>query len=137
MMRNVLVLFVVLSLAACGGARLVGSKSLPDETVVLDAPPLTLPPNFDLRPPRSGEGNGEDVLRQYEPQPIEEDDAWLIKEAGRSDPNIRQKLAAPVEPMDAEQENSGKESEAIEQEPQSESEFWNIWGGWKPADEQK
>lgn len=46
-----LFLFAVLMLSACSsGNGLIGAKNAPDEFEVVIRPPLTLPPNFTLRP---------------------------------------------------------------------------------------
>lgn len=46
-----LMLISVLMLSACsGGDGLIGGKNAPDEFEVVIRPPLTLPPNFTLRP---------------------------------------------------------------------------------------
>jgi hypothetical protein len=47
-------------LSACGGGETVGEAlgyelTGPDEMAVIKRPPLTVPPDFNLRPPRSGE----------------------------------------------------------------------------------
>ncbi len=49
-----------LVLSACGGGETVGEAlgyelTGPDEMAVIKRPPLTLPPDFNLRPPRPGE----------------------------------------------------------------------------------
>ena len=52
----VLSALMLLSLAACGGvADTLGlGRNPPDEFAVVDRPPLSLPPDFELRPPRPG-----------------------------------------------------------------------------------
>ena len=50
-----------LGLSACGGSKIL-SKSLPDETRVVDGPTLALPPQFELRPPRES-SDYESLLR--------------------------------------------------------------------------
>lgn len=46
-----LFLFAVIMLSACSsGNGLIGAKNAPDEFEVVIRPPLTLPPNFTLRP---------------------------------------------------------------------------------------
>ena len=45
------ILMSMLMLSACSGAKsLIGGKNAPDEFEVVIRPPLTLPPNFSLRP---------------------------------------------------------------------------------------
>lgn len=50
---------VLLALAACSGNDVSDTlglqKSAPDEFVVVSRPPLVVPPEFDLKPPRPGE----------------------------------------------------------------------------------
>lgn len=52
-------LFAVLGLAACSGSDVSNTlglnKSAPDEFVVVSRPPLVVPPEFELTPPRPGE----------------------------------------------------------------------------------
>ena len=51
-----LMLIPVLMLSACsGGDGLIGGKNAPDEFEVVIRPPLTLPPNFTLRPNDDGD----------------------------------------------------------------------------------
>jgi len=54
--RSALILAVALSLGACGGFReeLGLNKSSPDEFRVVSRAPLTVPPDFALRPPAPG-----------------------------------------------------------------------------------
>lgn len=54
--RSLLVLAVPLVLAACGSVRedLGLGRSAPDEFAVIDRPPLSMPPDFGLRPPMPG-----------------------------------------------------------------------------------
>ncbi|HBM90670.1 MAG TPA: DUF3035 domain-containing protein [Rhodospirillaceae bacterium] len=53
---RLILLASVLVLAACGGvAESLGlGRNPPDEFAVVDRPPLSLPPEFELRPPRPG-----------------------------------------------------------------------------------
>ncbi|MEL6961263.1 MAG: DUF3035 domain-containing protein [Pseudomonadota bacterium] len=60
--RTLAVVGVAISplLSACGGGETVGEAlgyglSGPDEMAVIKRPPLTVPPDFNLRPPRSGD----------------------------------------------------------------------------------
>jgi hypothetical protein len=116
---NVLVLIPALLLAACGNSSILGSNMPPDETAVIDAPPLTLPPDYELRPPGDG-SRGEDVLRQSQPQAADPEDEWLVKEVGRIDPDIRRQLEPPTKPV------KGKTvpEEDIEEEAPS---WWKFW----------
>jgi len=53
----------LLTLAACGDIRddLGLGRSAPDEFAVVDRPPLSMPPDFTLRPPRPGAQRPQDV----------------------------------------------------------------------------
>jgi hypothetical protein len=117
--RNVFMVMPVLLLAACGDTSLLGSSHPPDETAVIDAPPLTLPPDYELRPPRDG-SRSEDVLRQYQPEAATPEDAWLVKEAGRIDPNIRQQLEQPARPVE-------EEAQPVEETEEEDSSWWKFW----------
>jgi hypothetical protein len=54
--KNILLAFAVLLLPGCESARKAfsGDKIAPDEFAVFSRPPLTLPPQYKLRPPRPG-----------------------------------------------------------------------------------
>ena len=66
-MMKVRVLFVLTLtltvLSACGGTResLGLGRSVPDEYAVVDRPPLSMPPDYTLRPPRPGAERPQDV----------------------------------------------------------------------------
>lgn len=63
MRKHILILAgVALMATACGETKLIGARSAPDETKVVDGPTLALPPDFDLRPPTKAE-DYEAVLR--------------------------------------------------------------------------
>ena len=56
-LRSLLVLAVTaVALSACGSVRedLGLGRSPPDEFAVIDRPPLSMPPDFSLRPPTPG-----------------------------------------------------------------------------------
>ena len=59
-MKHLLIVTLVLTLAACGGNKssvrsaLGINKSAPDEFKVVSRPPLSVPPEFRLRPPQPG-----------------------------------------------------------------------------------
>ncbi len=62
-------LFAALTLAGCGGSsgNLLGfEKSSPDEFAVVKRAPLTLPPDFGLRPPRPGAARPQAVSARSE-----------------------------------------------------------------------
>lgn len=147
-MKKVYLLLVpVLALAGCSG---LASNNSPDELSVIDAAPLTLPPNFDLRPPREGEKTG--TMKVQEPSlkraedialdlPYEEDqkmpktkstgteDAWLLEKAGSDnrDESIRLKLEVEAAPEEDNQpgwfeRTFGSKDETKEVAPASEEE---------------
>lgn len=114
-MRKAFIILGPLLLAGC-----LGGKNAPDATLVVDAPPLVIPPHFELRPPQ---GDVEEVaehvsLQGYQPEneasqilvgeavssEKEETDVkksdrlvdqWLLKKAGSSsrNPSIRALMA--------------------------------------------
>ncbi len=113
---------LALSMAACGGsAPLIGSRSLPDEMAVVSGPPLTLPPNFELRPPQEQKQSRADALRSQDSSvqaktilvgeaaaaPQGEVDPWIAEQANvkKADPTIREKLNAENAPASDEKDN--------------------------------
>jgi len=90
MKKTMALLLVATALTGC-----ISGKKGPDETVVLENMPLTLPPNFELRPPRKAEpvaltrGRKEAkkliLGAETETKPeakVETSDSWLIEKAG-------------------------------------------------------
>lgn len=84
-------------LAACGNG-----KNSPDEFAVVDRPPLVIPPESDLRPPRPGapKAQGMDPGRRafealfpgkkYEPSPPKsKGEQGLLAAVGRGNPDVR------------------------------------------------
>ena len=130
MLRLSLIVGMVLALSACEGVKqqLGFSKQSPDEFKVLSRAPLTLPPDYTLRPPEPGltrpqEGttsqqakNAVFGLQQpeagtLEPK-IENDDRSvaelsLLKAAGadQSDPNIRRIIDAETQQLNADSDD--------------------------------
>lgn len=115
---------LALSMAACGGsAPLIGSRSLPDEMAVVAGPPLTLPPNFELRPPQEQKASRADALRNQDPsvqaktilvgesaaQAQGEVDPWIAEQANvkKADPTIREKLHAENNPAPENEKDGG------------------------------
>lgn len=100
---------VAVTVSACGETKLLGSRTPPDETRVIDGPTLALPPDFNLRPPSEAE-DYEAVLRAQKTTEAQQlivgsavaaapvsgsvpaDDAWLVQQAGTADADIRTKL---------------------------------------------
>jgi hypothetical protein len=111
-MRNVFRVFLVgilvSSIAACGGVKkeLGLEKNAPDEFTVVRNAPLSLPPDYNLRPPKPGElGNQKQTQRdqarllltvpEKTSQSSSGEKALLSDlEAADPDPNIRQKIEA-------------------------------------------
>lgn len=109
--------FCILVLASCEGAReqLGLERNPPDEFAVVKRAPLSMPPNYTLRPPRPG------ALRPQEQAPIEQaretvfgqqtrqivpetpDDAEkaFLQQAGalQTDPAIRKKIDAETQEL--------------------------------------
>lgn len=91
---------LALTLTACGGMKNPLERTLPDETQVLAGPSLSLPPSFELRPPREGEAS-EALLRAPTAQAVSGTGAesWLVNQAQTQagtvrDENIRTDLDA-------------------------------------------
>jgi hypothetical protein len=86
------------------GCALVGGSVIPDETRVVDGPALSLPPDFELKPPSelSKKDNGykaaekaRGVLLGSQLTNVRADDeSWLINKAGQADSDIRAQLEA-------------------------------------------
>ncbi len=102
-------LMAILALGACSSAKdkLGLTKQSPDEFAVVKRAPLSMPPNYSLRPPRPGaprpqEQSPEQEARQtvfgqgedsYEAQATGNDAAFLNKAgAANPDPSIRTKV---------------------------------------------
>jgi len=62
-LNRVVVLGLILALGACANtADSLGlGRNAPDEFAVVDRPPLSLPPDFDLRPPRPGAARPQEI----------------------------------------------------------------------------
>ena len=93
---------VVVSAALTG---CLGGKNAPDEMAVIDHAPLTLPPSFELRPPRQGYApataaankKAQDLIlgKKERQQQATTTDNWLIEKAGGETRNasIRELMA--------------------------------------------
>jgi hypothetical protein len=99
----------LLALAACGDVRddLGLGRSAPDEFAVVDRAPLSMPPDFSLRPPQPGEKRPQEIdLKQRADDIVFGADAGMAEKttgggsdaesallvaagAARADPNIR------------------------------------------------
>lgn len=86
-----------LVLAACGGG-----KNSPDEFAVVDRPPLVIPPEAELTPPRPGEPKAQTMDpgrrafealfpgKEYKPSPPKSrSEVGLLSLIGRADPDVR------------------------------------------------
>ncbi len=96
----------LLALTACGETRqdLGLGRSVPDEFAVVERPPLSMPPDFSLRPPRPGAPRPQNVEASQQasdivfngnaPAPagnVSEGEQALLAQAGaaKADPSIR------------------------------------------------
>ncbi|MBL28345.1 MAG: hypothetical protein CMM50_12445 [Rhodospirillaceae bacterium] len=108
--RIAVVVLVALALQGCGGLKEtlgMGSKRAPDEMQVVSRPPLSLPPDYNLRPPAPGAPpTGQEPVRDQaaklllgdrraEPSALSQGEQAFLTGAGadRADPDIRTKLA--------------------------------------------
>lgn len=94
-----------LSLAACSSTNLA-NRNAPDEFSILTKPPLTVPPDYALRPPKPGETRAEELSTTQRTQqlllgdpssaPPSRGELSLIQQTGALDvdPSIRTILAA-------------------------------------------
>lgn len=73
-----------LTLVGCAQVKNPLARTLPDETQVLAGPNLSLPPSFELRPPREGEPN-EALLRGPAAAAVTVSgtgaDSWIVRQA--------------------------------------------------------
>lgn len=126
MLRFSLIAAMVLALSACEGVKkqLGFTKQSPDEFKVVSRAPLTLPPDYNLRPPEPGiprpqEGTtsqqAKNAIFRLQPEAgtlepkIESDDRSLAElsllkaaGAGQADPNIRRIIDAETLRLNAE-----------------------------------
>lgn len=99
---SVLVLSSI-ALTACGGG-----KNAPDEFAVVDRPPLVIPPEAELKPPRPGEPRAQEMDpgrrafealfpgKEYKPSPPKsKGEQGLIAMVGRSEPDVRSNVSQP------------------------------------------
>jgi hypothetical protein len=105
-----LLIIAALGLAATGcssvGKALGGGKNPPDEFAIVTKAPLTLPPDYALRPPRPGETRPQEKSTSERAQellvgdasktPPSQGELLLVQQVGalNIDPNIRQLLGA-------------------------------------------
>lgn len=92
-----------IALTACGGG-----KRSPDEFAVVDRPPLVVPPEAELTPPRPGEPKAQDMDpgrrafealfpgKEYKPSPPKsKGEQGLLSMMGRSEPDVRSNVGQP------------------------------------------
>lgn len=117
MKKTLALLLVATAVTGC-----ISGKKGPDETLVLENMPLTLPPNFELRPPRQAQpvaiqqGRKEAkklILGAETPKKadtkVETSDSWLIEKAGGDIRNqsIREIMAEEARKDPAEETEKG------------------------------
>lgn len=91
------------ALTACGGG-----KNSPDEFAVVNRPPLVIPPEAELKPPRPGEPKAQDMDpgrrafealfpgKEYKPSPPKSSgEQGLLSLVGVADPDIRSNVGQP------------------------------------------
>lgn len=125
------------ALSACGETKLLGGRTLPDETQVIDGPSLALPPSYELRPPREAQ-DYESVLRAQKATEartlitgdtsgtvavpnVPANDQWLIDQTGKAQPDIREQL----------------EQDAKAPESQPKPSVWKRWFGSDKQDDEE
>lgn len=106
--KLLLLLLAPFALAGC----ISTSGKAPDELSVIEGPPLWLPPDYELRPPREASSDnlrrGPQSLQTELPIQTSASEDWLLQQAGaeKRDPNIRAEL---VEDKVTEEETKEKE----------------------------
>lgn len=105
--RSLIALGLVLALAACGSVRenLGLGRAAPDEFAVVDRPPLSMPPDYGLRPPEPGAPRPQEAHMSEQASNVlfgpngtmtatdmsEAEKALLVESrADKADPNIKQ-----------------------------------------------
>lgn len=135
-----------IALAGCGETKLL-TRTLPDETRVVDGPSLALPPDYQLRPPREAADYETMLNRQKTAEAqalivgaaagtsatavapetnsgaVPASDDWLVRQTQQqggitTDPNVRQTL----------------EEETKQPEEEAKKGFWQGWFGGKSKD---
>ena len=107
--KLLLLLLAPFALAGC----ISTSGKAPDELSVIEGPPLWLPPDYELRPPREASSDnlrrGPQSLQTDIPTETSASEEWFLEQAGaeKRDPNIRTEL---VDDQVAEEEAKEKES---------------------------
>lgn len=117
MKKAIAVMLVGVALTGC-----ISGKQGPDETVVLENLPLTIPPNFELRPPRQGESitvqrnreQAQKLILGEKPEAqkaTKQTASWLVEKAGGEERNadIRELMAeeSRVKPEEAKKAQKG------------------------------
>ncbi len=123
-------MFSVLLLQGC--SSIFSGNTIPDETRVVDGPSLTIPPDFDLKPPskltkrdtsyHASEKAKGVLLRAKSVKSTNGNEGWLVSKAGKADSDIRNQL-------EAEEQASKKVKKS--------SWFSKMWGGDKVKTSEK
>ena len=90
--RFLVVAGLALAVSACGGFRenLGLNKQSPDEFRVVSRAPLTVPPDFKLRPPEMGNSQAAQQTASAQPRTLGEQALLEAAGAPQAEPNIRQ-----------------------------------------------
>ena len=100
-----LVLAALLGLTACGGDSLTRtfglSRDAPDEFLVTTRAPLSMPPDFALRPPQPGSSRPQELSQQEQAEAALAPGAVLSRDEGASSPGQQALLAAAGPPAPA------------------------------------
>lgn len=106
-------LLITSVLTACDGQEVretVGlTREAPDEFVVVSRPPLSVPPDFDLKPPRPGEARKEESTERQARQLILKDDPNATEIVEELEP-ASEKVETAVDPVITSDAKSSAES---------------------------
>lgn len=117
MRKTMAIILVATALTGC-----ISGKKGPDETMVIENLPLTLPPSFELRPPRQGDSVAVERSREEAQRLIlgeetelpkststKAEDSWLIDKIGGDSRNqsIREIMATESRKVPQEEKKDG------------------------------
>lgn len=96
MARKWSLLLVPLLLTACSETRdaLGLNRTMPDESVVVDRAPLTVPPDFTLRPPQPGAPRPQEVAATAQAETAVLGDAAIATASPSAPTNLEQQMLA-------------------------------------------
>lgn len=104
-----LVILATLALSACGGDELTRtfglSRDAPDEFQVTTRAPLSMPPDFTLRPPRPGAVRPQELTQRQQAEATLTPDAVLSQSTAPSTPGQQALVAAAGRPAPADIRN--------------------------------